>query len=156
MSESGWSGSGGGISAYESQPSYQKGVVTQSTAFRTSPDVAYDADPHTGVSIYDTYGISTTAPWIQVGGTSVRAPQWSALVAIADQGRMLAGSGSLDGATQTLPMLYAMPASNFHDVATGASTGMPGYSAAPGYDLVTGRGSPAANLVVSSLDPEPP
>ena len=45
ISESGWSGSGGGISRYESQPTYQKGVVTQSTTYRTNPDVAYDADP---------------------------------------------------------------------------------------------------------------
>ena len=54
-SESGWSGSGGGISAYESQPAYQKGVVTQSTTYRTNPDVSYDADPNTGFPVYDSY-----------------------------------------------------------------------------------------------------
>jgi subtilase family serine protease len=54
-SETGWSGSGGGISADEPQPSYQQGVVTQSTSRRTNPDVAYDANPATGVPVYDSY-----------------------------------------------------------------------------------------------------
>ena len=44
-----------------------------------------------------------------------------------------------------------MASSNFHDVTSGTSTGSPRYSAASGYDLVTGRGSPYANLVVASL-----
>ena len=90
-SESGWSGSGGGISAYESQPSYQKGVVTQSTIYRTNPDVAYDADPNTGFPVYDSYNNPASSPWGQWGGTSDAAPQWAALIAIADQGRALAG-----------------------------------------------------------------
>jgi len=53
ISESGWNGSGGGISAVEAQPAYQKGVVTQSTTARTNPDVAYDSDPSTGFPVYD-------------------------------------------------------------------------------------------------------
>src|SRR5262249_47348994 len=40
---------------------------------------------------------------------------------------------------------------DFHDVTAGASTGSPGYAAGPGYDLVTGRGTPVANLVVAGL-----
>ena len=52
-SETAWSGSGGGTSAFESEPTYQDGV--QSTGRRTIPDVAYDADPNTGVPVYDTY-----------------------------------------------------------------------------------------------------
>ena len=53
QSESAWSGSGGMISQFEPQPSYQQGVVTQSTQFRTVPDVAAIADPNTGVAVYD-------------------------------------------------------------------------------------------------------
>jgi len=151
LSESGWSGSGGGISGYESQPAYQNGVVTQSAFYRTNPDVAYDADPNTGFPVYDSYNNSASAPWDQWGGTSDAAPQWAALIAIADQGRALAGEAPLDGATQTLPMLYTMSAGNFHDVTSGSSVGGPNYPATPGYDLVTGRGSPVANLVVNSL-----
>jgi len=152
LGETAWSGSGGGISAYEAQPAYQKGVVSQSTTQRTSPDVAYDADPETGFAVYDSYGVSgETGPWYTIGGTSAGAPQWAALIAIADQGRALMGEGSLDGASQTLPMIYQMPASNFHDITSGSSTGSPAYSAGPGYDLATGRGSPNANLVVNYL-----
>jgi hypothetical protein len=148
--ESGWSGSGGGVSVYETQPSYQKGVVTQSGASRTSPDVAYDADPDTGFAVYDSYNNGTAAPWSQVGGTSAGAPQWAALVAIADQGRAAAGKAALDGPT-LLPAVYRLPASDFHDVTAGTSTGAPGQSTGPGYDLVTGRGSPVANRVVGDL-----
>ena len=91
-SETGWSGSGGGPSTQESQPSYQKGVVTQTSTARATPDVAYDADPNTGVAVYDSVPYKgTTYGWVQVGGTSAGAPQWSALLAIADQGRALSG-----------------------------------------------------------------
>jgi subtilase family serine protease len=99
LSETGWGGSGGGASVYFSRPAYQSGANGYSGSQRGAPDVAYDADPNTGFSVYNTYD----GGWEQVGGTSAGAPQWAALVAIADQGRALAGLGSLDGATQTLP-----------------------------------------------------
>jgi len=150
-SESGWSGSGGGISGYESQPSYQAGVVTQSSTRRATPDVAYDSDPNTGFPVYDSYNNGTSRPWSQFGGTSAAAPQWAALAAIVDQGRALAGRGAMDGRTQLLPALYQVSASDFHDVATGGSTGSPAYSAAAGYDLVTGRGTPVANRLIADL-----
>lgn len=151
MSETGWSGSGGGISAYQAKPAYQNGVVTQSSTYRASPDVAYDSSPNTGFAVYDSYSNSASAPWSKVGGTSAAAPQWAGLIAIADQGRSLAGLGTLDGATQTLPKIYSLASSDFHDVTTGSSTGSPTYSATVGYDLVTGRGTPIANLVVSDF-----
>ena len=72
---------------------------------RTNPDVAADADPDTGVAIYDPYDFGTATPWVQVGGTSVAAPLWAGMAAIADQGRMLAGGQPL-GATQMLTDLY--------------------------------------------------
>ncbi len=148
LSETGWSGSGGGISQYESQPAYQKGVVTQSTTNRTNPDVAYDANPNTGFPVYDSYG--TQSAWMQFGGTSDAAPQWAALIAIADQGRAAAGESALSSTT-LLPAIYQLPAADFHDITSGTSDGSPSYSAGPGYDLVTGRGSPIANLVVAGL-----
>jgi hypothetical protein len=145
LGETGWSGSGGGISAFESRPSYQKGVVTQSSAKRTVPDVAYDGSGGSPFAVYDGYSYGG---WIEVYGTSAGAPQWSALVVIADQGRALAGKAALNGPTQTLPALYQLPATDFHDVTSGSNGG---YSAGTGYDLVTGRGSPVANLIVSGL-----
>jgi subtilase family serine protease len=147
ISETAWSGSGGGISQYEAQPGYQQGVVTQSVTARTIPDVAFDGDPNTGVAVYNT-GNGASTPWAEEGGTSVGAPAWAGIIAIADQGLALAGDGSLAGATQTLPDLYALPAGDFHAITTG---GNGGYWAGPGYNLVTGRGSPIANLLVPGL-----
>ncbi len=145
LGESAWSDGGGGISQFESQPSYQVGNVNgTSTTHRTVPDVAMDADPNTGVYVLDSY----SGGWFQVGGTSLSSPMFAGLVAIADQGRALQGESSLDGATQTLPTLYSLPESDFHDITTG---GNGTYNATPGYDLVTGRGTPIANLLVPAL-----
>ena len=150
-SETGWNGSGGGESLYESQPAYQSGFVIQSSTKRTSPDVAYNSSPSTGFPVYDSYNNGNNAPWGQWGGTSAAAPQWAALVAIADQGRLIAGLGTLDGANQTLPMLYSFSSGDYRDIVSGVSTGTPAYAAVPGYDLVTGRGTPVANQVVNDL-----
>jgi hypothetical protein len=157
QSEYGWSGSGGGISAVEHAPTYQSGLVVHSgttiinqNGKRTNPDVAYDADPYSGVPVYDSFSNGTADPWSQYGGTSISAPQWSALIAIADQGRAAAGKSSLDGRTQTLPMIYQLSA-DFRDITSGYSYGSPLYSAGPGYDLVTGLGTPIANKVVADL-----
>ncbi|MBV8782045.1 MAG: S53 family peptidase [Phycisphaerae bacterium] len=155
VSESGWGngtssysqgGSGGGISKYVAQPSYQKGIVTQSSTNRAVPDVSMDADPNTGVAVVDSYDLGNTNP-VEVGGTSLAAPMWAGMVALADQDRAGVGLGSLDGATQTLPRLYALPTTDFHDVTTGNN----GYAAGSGYDLVTGRGTPIGNLLIPDL-----
>ncbi len=156
VSESGWGngtnsytagGSGGGISNDTSQPSWQNGVVTQSTTQRCTPDVSIDGDPNTGASIYDSYDNGSSTPWLQYGGTSLSTPMWAAIIAVADQGRLHNGLQKLDGATQTLPMLYSLPSSDFHDVTTGNN----GYAAGPGYDLVTGLGTPIVNLLAPAL-----
>ena len=143
--ENGWDGSGGGISQFESHPSYQTGVVTQSTTKRTMPDVSLDADPSTssdttkGIPIYDSYNNGTTTPWNRIGGTSFSAPVWSSLIAIANQGRALSGLAALNGRNDTLPLLYSMSSSNFNDITSGSNGG---FTAGAGYDLVTGRGTP--------------
>ena len=137
--------SGGGISLYEAQPPYQQGVVTQSTIYRTEPDVAYDADPATGIPIYDSLSSPPGMPWGQVGGTSIGAPQWAAVIAIADQARAAKGENTLDGPTQLLPALYQISQTDphaFDDITQGQN----GYSAGPGYDLVTGLGTPNAQI----------
>jgi hypothetical protein len=152
LGESGWNGSGGSRSLYLGQPSYQSGLVIHNgnstisaNGKRSGPDVSYDADPNSGFAVYGSYG---WGGWAEVGGTSDAAPQWAALVAIADQGRALAGKASFDGYTQALPAIYQLAASDFHDITSG---GNGGYTAGPGFDLVTGRGTPMANLVVRDL-----
>src|SRR5947209_13045782 len=105
-SESAWSSGGGGPSTLFTKPSYQ---TAYSGTMRGTPDVAYDSDPNTGFSVYST----TDGGWVQFGGTSDAAPQWAALVALDNEGRVLSGLTPLDGPGQLLPELYTMPASNF-------------------------------------------
>lgn len=150
VSESAWSLSGGGISTVEAQPSYQRGVVTQTTTKRAIPDVAFDADPNSGVAIYDSFSFGSSTPWATIGGTSLSAPAWAAVISIADQARAQNGLGMLDGRSQTLPMLYQLEQSNpgaFHDITTGNN----GFAARTGYDLVTGLGTPVVNVLVPAM-----
>ena len=137
-SESVWSGGGGGSSRYEGLPSYQAGLGVTN---RGTPDVSYDANPSTGFAVYDSYG---SGGWAQFGGTSAGAPQWAALIAIADQGRALAGKGSLANAQAAL---YSLPRSDFHDITSGSN----GSSATTGYDVASGLGSPIASSVIRDL-----
>jgi subtilase family serine protease len=142
--EYGWSGSGGGISQLEPEPAYQYSV--QNTGYRTSPDVSFNADPNTGYWIYSTYGSNG---WTPIGGTSAAAPIWAALISLADQGReAIFGAGSLDGPNALLPAIYSpRMQQDFIDIVQGNN----GYPCLPGYDLVTGLGSPWAPAVVSDL-----
>ena len=132
LGETAWSGSGGGISTIEQEPSYQASV--QSTGWRSTPDVAFDAGP--GVPIY------SQGSWITVGGTSLGTAAWAGMIAIVDQGRALANEGTL-GSTQTLTALYSLPSSAFHTVG-GA------------YNTQTGLGSPNGAALVNDLVRQPP
>jgi subtilase family serine protease len=85
--ETAWSGSGYGCSAFEPEPSWQKAYKTGCTAKRSDNDVAADADPATGVAIYDTYD---QGGWLEVGGTSVSSPLVASVYALA--GTPTAGS----------------------------------------------------------------
>jgi hypothetical protein len=149
VGETAWRGGGGGPSAYEHQPWFQAGV--QRSGWRAVPDVSYAADPKTAFYVYDSVPFSGYAGWYAMGGTSAGAPQWAALVAIADQGRALAGKGSLDGPSQTMPALYklagAVYGTYYHDVTKGGN----GHAAQRGFDMVTGLGSPVANQLVAGL-----
>jgi hypothetical protein len=154
MSETAWGNgpfggaTGGGISTIEAQPSYQKGIVTQSTTKRTIPDVAFDADPASGVPVYDSTDFGAMTPWEQIGGTSLACPCWAGIIAVVDQLRVAAKAKPLDGPTQTLPRLYGLPATDFNDITIGNNFSFfGGFTAAPGYDLTTGRGTP----IVQSL-----
>ena len=140
--ESAWSGSGGGYSRFETEPGYQSSV--QSSGARTSPDVSFNANPSTGFAVYDSVSYGGRSGWFEIGGTSAGAPQWAALLAIANQGRVLTGLGTLSGAQTNL---YSLSSNDFRDITSGSN----GYAARAGYDLVTGRGSPIANLIVHDL-----
>ena len=138
-------GGGGGISRYEPEPSYQTSF--QSTGQRTIPDISADADPSTGVPIYDPYDFGTT--WGVYGGTSLASPLMAGMVALADQGRVL-GGGQTFSSDQLLAALYSLASSepgDFHDILHGYNR----FNAGPGYDLVTGLGTPNGSQLVPDL-----
>jgi Ca2+-binding RTX toxin-like protein len=140
-------GGGGGVSLYEPEPAYQWAV--QNTGSRTVPDVSLVADPNTGAWIADLYNQSADNPWEIVGGTSLSSPAWAGLFLLANQARATAGRPTLNSAspTETQEALYNLPEGDFHDVTTGSN----GFSAGVGYDLVTGLGTPLADLLVPGL-----
>jgi subtilase family serine protease len=154
-SETAWSDSGGGISAYETpQPTWQNDWFQSAwtPVHRGVPDVAYIANPNYGV--YVVYAGS----WYEFGGTSVGAPQWSALIALANQGRTNALSGvneaiysAANGGSTTSYGGYTINATYFHDITSGDDGSAQDNSAYVGYDLVTGVGSPLANNLVAGL-----
>ncbi len=140
-------GSGGGISLYEPEPAYQQGV--QSTGMRTTPDVSLVADPATGAWIADSYNLDPSNPFEIVGGTSLSAPAWAGLSALVNQGRAAASEPSLNSSSPTdaQQALYMLPQSDYNVIASGSN----GYTAGAGYNLVTGLGTPVANLLVPDL-----
>jgi subtilase family serine protease len=143
LSESAWGSSGGGTSAYEAAPAAQAAVTKNSR--RTGPDVSYNAAPATGFAVYSSTSPNGQRGWTVAGGTSTGVPQWAGLLAIANQGRALAGKGAL---TDAVSAIYNLPAGDFHDVTTGGNGAV---NAIAGYDAVTGRGTPYANRIVSDL-----
>jgi subtilase family serine protease len=158
QSETAWFFSGGSYSPDEPEPSYQQSV--QTTGQRSRPDVAFDANPATAVAIYETSPRAHKGSWQVMAGTSLGPPAWAGIIAIVDQGRALAGKGSLDGPTQTLPALYALPSSDFHSVRPfspwgGLSSGL-SFVFGSGSDgatanIVTGLGSPNGQPLIADL-----
>ncbi|WP_423383288.1 S53 family peptidase [Burkholderia sp. LMG 32019] len=151
--ETAWSDSGGGVSpARIAIPSWQKirGVVNSSnrgsTAYRNGPDVSANAD-FTFYVCANQAGCTAN----EYGGTSFAAPMWAGFVALANQQAAASGKAPVGYFN---PLIYAQNqvngaltpayAATFHDVASGAAGS---YSAVEGYDLVTGWGSPKADLI---------
>ncbi len=143
-----WNSSGGGVSAYFSEPSYQSSAGI-SLSGRGVPDVSYDANPNTGVWVYDSTVYQGLKGWIQVGGTSAAAPQWAAIFADA---QAIQGYSSINGGN-VHQLLYSIYNSNnygtaFHDITVGYNGA---YSAGTGYDEVTGIGSPIVYQLIPLL-----
>jgi subtilase family serine protease len=145
--------SGGGVGRVFSRPTYQDHVPGIG-AYRAVPDVAADASPHTAMAVVTATGggkYTITGS----GGTSASAPMWAGLVALADQyaRRQL---GFVNAALYRIghSRLYHKA---LHDVTAGNNTvrfppkTISGYHAAPGWDPVTGWGSPNASVLVPLL-----
>jgi hypothetical protein len=127
-SSSGGSGTGSGCSSWESKPTWQ---TDTGCSRRTDNDIAADADPSTGVAVYDTS--NGDGGWNEVGGTSASSPMIAAMYALAGN----AGSTPAQDIYQHTGNLF--------DVTSGADGSCsPSYlcTAGTGYDGPTGWGTP--------------
>ncbi len=126
-SETGWSSGGGGCSAYETATSAQSSFSgygqVKCGGKRATPDVSLDADPASGVSVYDSTKYQGQAGWFTIGGTSASSPMWAARSADA-------------GTTVNSAYVYANNIT-YRDITSGNN----GAPCLVGYDLCTGRGS---------------
>lgn len=130
-SETAWSGAGSGCSAYITKPSWQK---DSGCANRTVADVAADADPNTGVAVYDSFRYQGYSGWLVFGGTSVASPIIASVYALAGN-----AASVVDGSSP-----YA-PTGSLHDITSGSNGSCGGSylcTAGPGYDGPTGNGTP--------------
>ncbi len=126
-SETGWSSGGGGCSAYETatsaQTSFSQYGQVNCGGKRATPDVSLDADPASGVSVYDSTPYNGQSGWFTVGGTSASSPMWAARS--ADSGQIVNSA-----------YVYANNIT-YRDITSGNN----GAPCLVGYDLCTGRGS---------------
>jgi subtilase family serine protease len=143
-SETAWSDSGGGQSYVEPTPAYQASVAPGG---RGIPDVSYDANPATGVAVYDSFAYQGQSGWFQVGGTSLGAPSWAAILAATDQLRDTAGEPRLTSAGDAAQQAIYASAGGLGQILTGSNGSCPTMcTAGPGYNFVTGLGSPRTGL----------
>ena len=183
QSETVWNGgflggaSGGGISQFWKQPSWQTGPGVKnsySNGMRETPDVSLDADPATGYPIFCTAGSScngsggiigggTSGGWLTVGGTSAAAPMWAAMVALANEQAAKAGKRPLGFLN---PALYKIGSgshygSDFHDITPQSNSSAPSdndegfnggvYPVTNDYDMATGWGTFNAARLATDL-----
>ena len=155
-SETGWGynsasagvfiGSGGGISLYEPEPAYQEGSSPREAGPRPTSPSSPTRPPGPGSP--------TRTTWAQQPVRGRRRDQpvgagLGRLVALVNQGRAAAGEADLDSSspTETQQALYSLPQSDYNMITSGSN----GYTANAGYNLVTGLGTPVANLLVPDL-----
>jgi subtilase family serine protease len=144
-----WNSSGGGVSGFFPEPSYQSNAGI-SAAGRAVPDVSYDANPNTGFWIYDSTTYEGLKGWIEVGGTSASSPQWAAIFTEAQQklGSLVFNGVNVHSELYSVYSNGAEYAAAFHDITVGYNGY---YYAGPGYDEVTGIGSPDVGALIGYL-----
>ncbi len=124
-----WSGTGSGCSAYETNPGWQPS--TSACSMRTVADTAAVADPNTGVAVYDSF---REPGWMVFGGTSVASPIIASVYALAG-----------DATLATAKNLYGAV---LNQVTTGSNGTCGNYlcnaafSLSGGYNGPTGNGTP--------------
>ena len=154
---------GGGVETSFPLPNYQDGVATTansgSTTSRNFPDVSMVA-----TNVFSTFNNGGSGG---ASGTSIAAPLWAGYMALVNQQAKDEGLQPLGFIN---PALYGIGknakkyAADFHDIQQGSGSVLSpppacrptpksppepytGYRPTPGYDLVTGLGSPNAHLI---------
>lgn len=142
--------SGGGFSTVYPRPAFQTGVVPSS--HRGVPDIAYSAAAFDAVIVAWSEGGLLPGAFFTVVGTSCGSPQWAGITALTDQAahRRVGDINPFLYSLAHTPVIYHL---SFHDVTQGTNIWAPsgvtaGFSAGPGWDAVTGLGSPnVAHLI---------
>ncbi len=130
-SEKGWSGSGGGASGFEHAPGFQSVIASLVSGRRGAPDISADADPNSGVAVYDSFAYQGFVGWFVVGGTSLASPVCAGM----------ANSGGANRGSAEAAYIYSH-SSGFTDISKGSA----GANACKtGWDFVTGWGSPKSS-----------
>ena len=132
ISENTWQDAGGGPSQVEPRPSFQNGVASIVGAARGTPDISFDANPNTGVWIYDNNAVLGNG-WFVVGGTSVSSPSLAGVVNTAN-------TFSANSAAEN-QLLYSGKKKLFNDITFGNCGLNISNFADKGYDFCTGIGS---------------
>jgi kumamolisin len=148
VSETGWSGSGGGCDNSETRPSWQTGI---------SGELVYPSGTCTGRAEPDVAADSNSCAYVFVDGadncfigTSLSAPLWAAMATVWDNNNLGSGRPTLGFSA---PLIYALAndpttyANDFHDITSGSN----GFSAGTGWDEVTGWGSPDFNKISNNI-----
>ena len=163
----GLEGGGGGVSILFGEPSWQTGAGVPTDSGRNVPDISLAGSPNHDGYLYCSVGSCTsgfrnaTGNLTVAGGTSFGAPTFSGILALIEQQLGSKGLGNIN------PTLYSIASSTptaFHDITSGSnivpctagstgcgSSGTIGYSAGPGYDQVTGLGTPDVNVLASAF-----
>lgn len=141
-----WSDAGGGLSFYEPTPSYQSVLPTSITqGSRALPDVSADANPYTGMWVYDSYQWGGTVyGWTIVGGTSASTPIFAGILNAASTAT---GHFAASSVAELTRMYSEYPNwttynADFWDITYGACNYYMASYSVRGYDLCTGLGTP--------------
>lgn len=138
-------GGGGGLSLYESIPSYQSSIQSIVGTLRGAPDLSSNADPASGVAIYDSFPyVGVSEGWLVGDGTSLSSPT---IAGRANAGGILSSTGSLQNYIYGEYAAGTAYTTNFRDITSGSS------SCVSGWDICSGIGSPLGML---ELPPAPP
>ncbi len=152
--ESAWEDGGGGVSTVFTRPIYQEGVTVNGNEigdFRVVPDVSMNADPDSGVAVFNTTPDEfNDTGWAAFGGTSLATQTWGSLVTLANQLRLAFNDNDYIGRDLN-KLVYSIgrinPEDNYNDITVGANAN----PALPGFDLATGWGTPKAENLIPSL-----